>query len=109
MKFRSTIALGALLLAAMTAAGSAADRPIERSLAPPSGIVQFSYAFTPLPLLPRRIQNHCGLYHGHFVCADHCGIDYQVYYCGDGATGCCHVGMGYCDFHAQLRCMPALF
>jgi hypothetical protein len=118
-----TVGWGAALLAAMTVtmtvAGTvmcaATDLRVERRYSPAveryysSGIEQFSYSWAAMPLLPRRLQNHCGYFNGHYVCADHCGTDYQVFYCGGLATGCCHVGRGYCEAGGALRCMPALF
>ena len=74
-----------------------------------TAIEQYSYSWGALPLLPLRYQNHCGLSDGHYVCADRCGVDYQVYYCSAAAVGCCHVGFGYCDGAGHMRCMPALF
>jgi len=51
------------------------------SLAPDlPGIVQFSYSWTPLPLLPARFQNHCGYFNGQYLCANHCGPNYQIYF-----------------------------
>jgi hypothetical protein len=96
----------AALLAAMATTGAAADRRGELQYSP---IAQFSYSWTAMPLLPRQLQNHCGYYNGHFICADHCGAEYQVYYCPNTASGCCHVGLGYCDGGGRLRCSPALF
>ena len=37
------------------------------------------------------------------------GADYQIYYCPSTASGCCHIGLGYCDGAGRLRCSPALF
>ena len=51
-------------------------------------IEQFTYSGVAMPPLPRRYQNHCGFYYGHFICLDHCGGDYQVYYCSRGSSGC---------------------
>ena len=93
----------AALLVAMVTAGTAADRQYSPA------VEQFSYRWAAMPLLPRQLQNHCGYYKGHFVCADHCGADYQVYYCPNTASGCCHIGLGYCDGNGRLRCSPALF
>jgi len=90
-----------------TAATCMASERGERNYSP--AVVQFSSGWAAMPLLPRRYQNHCGYYNGHFTCADHCGVDYQIYYCSDAATGCCHVGQGYCDPAGRLRCSPALF
>jgi len=97
----------AALLGAMATAGTAADRGAGPQYSP--AVEQFSYSFAAMPLLPRRHQNHCGYYNGHFICADHCGADYQVYYCSNTASGCCHIGLGYCDGAGRLRCSPAWF
>jgi hypothetical protein len=102
-----TLMCGMALLAVMATAAGAADRRAELQAAPE--VVQFSYSLVPMPLLPRRHQNHCGYRNGHFVCADHCGADYQVYYCSSSTTGCCHIGLGYCDSAGRLRCSPAWF
>jgi hypothetical protein len=101
-----TLMCGVALVAIMAAAGAAAEPRAE--LASP-GMTQFSYSLVPMPPLPRRHQNHCGYVNGHYVCADHCGADYQVYYCPTSATGCCHVGLGYCDAAGRLRCAPAWY
>jgi hypothetical protein len=103
---------GMALLAAVTATAgltttsAAGERVVEQS---PPGIEQFSYSRIPLPPLPRRHQNHCGWIDGHYICADHCGTDYQVYYCPTSASGCCHIGLGYCDAGGRLRCAPNRF
>ena len=97
----------AALLVATATTGTAADIRVEPQYSP--AVAQFSYSWAAMPLLPRKLQNHCGYYNGHFICADHCGADYQVYYCPSTASGCCHVGLGYCDVAGRLRCSPALF
>jgi hypothetical protein len=102
-----TLMCGVALVAVTATAGAAADRRVEPQAAP--AMAQFTYSPVPMPPLPPRNQNHCSYNHGHFVCADHCGADYQVYYCPTGGTGCCHVGLGYCDGAGKLRCAPALF
>ena len=58
--------------------------------------------------LPPRFRNHCRLenFTGRPYCSDHCGIDYQFYYCSEASFGCCHLGRGYCDFNGLLRCHP---
>ena len=98
---------GTALLAAMAGTCAASEQRAERRYSP--AVEQFTKNWVAMPLLPRRHQNHCGYYRGHFICADHCGIDYQVYYCSREATGCCHIGRGYCDGAGNLRCSPALF
>jgi hypothetical protein len=100
---------GVVLLAvtAVLAAGTATSATAGGWDEPP--VTQFSYSRVPLPPLPRGHQNHCGWLDGHYVCAGHCGVDYQVYYCPSSATGCCHVGLGYCDNGGRLRCAPNWF
>jgi hypothetical protein len=58
--------------------------------------------------LPPRFRNHCVIdfFSGRPYCSDHCGIDYQFYYCTPRSFGCCRVSFGYCDRHGQLRCHP---
>ena len=58
--------------------------------------------------LPRRFRNHCRFapFVGRPYCSDHCGADYQFYYCSDISFGCCHLGRGYCDFFGFVRCSP---
>jgi hypothetical protein len=58
--------------------------------------------------LPPRFRNHCSAenFTGRPYCSDHCGSDYQVFYCSEGSFGCCRLGHGYCDFNGLLRCSP---
>ena len=58
--------------------------------------------------LPRRFRNHCSfdVTYAIYYCSDHCGVDYQIYYCSKRSFGCCHIGHGYCDWNALLRCRP---
>jgi hypothetical protein len=58
--------------------------------------------------LPPRFRNHCSIenFTGRPYCSDHCGSDYQVYYCSEGSFGCCRLGHGYCDLSGLLRCHP---
>ena len=58
--------------------------------------------------LPPRFRNHCAVerFSGRPYCADHCGLDYQFYYCSPTAFGCCHLGHGYCAWNGVLRCTP---
>jgi len=107
MKVFCALVVLVVMAGAGAGAGAAQGRPLDRRFSP--ALEQFSYSFATLPLLPRRFQNHCGYYFGHFVCADHCGLDDQVYFCSKISSGCCHVGRGYCDDAGHLRCMPALF
>jgi len=102
-----TLIWAAAVLVAMATTSAASDKRAEPQYSP--AVVQFSYSWAAMPPLPRRHQNHCGDYNGHFICSDHCGAGYQVYYCPTTASGCCHIGLGYCDGAGRLRCSPALF
>lgn len=101
------LVLVTLLLATSASAGLGQERFNDRRYSP--AVEQFTYSWVAMPLLPRRLQNHCGYYQGHFVCADHCGIGYQVYFCSRESSGCCHIGYGYCDDAGHLRCSPSWF
>jgi len=56
--------------------------------------------------LPPRFRNHCryDLFTARPYCSDHCGADYQFYYCSEASFGCCHLGRGFCDPSGLLRC-----
>jgi len=58
--------------------------------------------------LPPRFRNHCGFeyFTARPFCSNHCGSDYQFYYCSQASFGCCHLGHGYCDWSGLLRCHP---
>ncbi len=58
--------------------------------------------------LPPRFRNHCSydVDHGRWYCANHCGADYQFYFCSQASFGCCRLGYGYCDWKGHLRCAP---
>jgi hypothetical protein len=58
--------------------------------------------------LPPRFRNHCryDTEHGAWYCSDHCGIDYQFYFCSPASFGCCRINYGYCDWKGRLRCAP---
>jgi hypothetical protein len=58
--------------------------------------------------LPPRFRNHCTYenFTGRPYCSDHCGVDYQFYYCSEASFGCCHLGHGYCDINGLVRCHP---
>ena len=59
-------------------------------------------------MLPRRFRNHCvfDVDPARAYCSNHCGFDYQFYYCSRGSFGCCRIGFGYCDWNGLLRCHP---
>jgi hypothetical protein len=58
--------------------------------------------------LPPRFRNHCTIdnFSGRPYCENHCGSEYQFFYCSDASFGCCHLGRGYCDWNGHLRCAP---
>jgi hypothetical protein len=58
--------------------------------------------------LPPRLRNHCAtdVLSSRGYCSDHCGFQYQVYYCSPQSFGCCRIGVGYCDWNGLLRCHP---
>lgn len=61
----------------------------------------------PPSALPRAFRNHCHFDgDGRFYCSNHCGLDYQFYYCTAASFGCCRPGFGYCDWKGHLRCAP---
>jgi hypothetical protein len=58
--------------------------------------------------LPPHFRNHCtfDVIRGRWSCSNHCGLDYQFYFCSPASFGCCHPGYGYCDWNGSLRCAP---
>ncbi len=58
--------------------------------------------------LPPRFRNHCATdsFSHRPYCSNHCGFDYQFYYCSRESFGCCRIGFGYCDWNGLLRCHP---
>jgi hypothetical protein len=100
--------LKALALAVLAAAVSApAARAGEMNISPASGLVVRVDWQAP-EQLPPRFRNHCTVenFTSRPYCSDHCGIDYQFYFCSEASFGCCHLGHGYCDWNGVLRCHP---
>jgi hypothetical protein len=58
--------------------------------------------------LPPRFRNHCRYdrVRDRWYCSNHCGIDFQFYFCSQASFGCCRLGRGYCDWRGRLRCAP---
>ncbi len=58
--------------------------------------------------LPPHFRNHCSfdVIRSRWFCSNHCGLDYQFYFCSPASFGCCHPGYGYCDWNGSLRCAP---
>jgi hypothetical protein len=98
-----TIVLAFLACAASVTACPAA----VSSLAPASGLIVRVDWQEPAQL-PPRFRNHCTAenFTGRPYCSDHCGRDYQFYYCTPASFGCCRLGFGYCDWDGLLRCHP---
>jgi hypothetical protein len=106
--FARSAAVMPFVLALLTASGWSSPRP--------AGELNYSPAARPLVAadwqdpwsLPPRFRNHCSydVNHGRWYCANHCGPDYQFYFCSHDSFGCCHRGYGYCDWNGHLRCAP---
>jgi hypothetical protein len=90
------------VLAAMPAASA-----MEMDSSAAAGILVRVDWQTPLQL-PPRFRNHCAVdsFSGRPFCSNHCGSDYQFYYCSSASFGCCHIGHGYCARNELLRCTP---
>ena len=102
MKLRAVIfaVVGFVASASACPAGTA-------NLAPAEGAVLFVDWQGP-EQLPPRFRNHCTFenFTSRPYCSDHCGADYQFFYCSPASFGCCHLGHGYCDWNGVLRCHP---
>jgi hypothetical protein len=99
-----SLAVASVLLGAASTFAMADGRGTALRYSP--AVEQFTYYGGAMSLLPRRYQNHCGLYYQHFICLDRCGPEYQIYYCSKASNGCCLSGHGYCDGAGHLRCGP---
>ena len=97
------LAFAVLGCCAATSVGVAAV-PIASPLQAPVIQVDWQYPLS----LPPRFRNHCAIdtFSGRPYCSDHCGYDYQFYYCSRASFGCCPIGFGYCDWSGLLRCHP---
>ena len=95
------LAVLAMLAPAFIGPTSAWVRPPERGL-----LIKADWQSP--QMLPRRFRNHCrrDSFSGRAYCSDHCGLDYQFYYCSRESFGCCRVGFGYCAWNGWLRCHP---
>ena len=95
-----------LALLACIAATSAcpAGEPIHLPAAAPLVRVDWQDPWS----LPRRFRNHCSydVTNARYYCSDHCGSDYQFFYCTRWSFGCCRLGSGYCGWDGLLRCRP---
>jgi len=92
-----------LSLAAATACPAATPQ-----LSPPPANLVIRVDWQYPDFLPPRFRNHCGFenFSGRPYCSDHCGSNYQLFFCSEISFGCCRLGRGYCDFDGRLRCSP---
>jgi len=91
----------------MSVAGSAPSVAGEANFTPIGSLLLHADWQDP-EWLPRRARNHCSfdVTHGRYYCSNHCGLDYQFYFCSPASFGCCHPGFGYCGWDGLLRCAP---
>jgi hypothetical protein len=77
----------------------------ERNYASANGLL-IRVDWQELWFLPQRFRNHCSfdVTQARYYCSNHCGSDYEFYYCSKNSFGCCHIGVGYCDWDGLLRC-----
>jgi hypothetical protein len=100
-----TFAVTVMLLVCATWAGvCSAGQPI----APPADVPVIQVDWQVPQSLPPRFRNHCAYDHfsGRPYCSDHCGSEYQFFFCSRESFGCCRLGFGYCDWSGLLRCHP---
>ena len=97
------VTLTLLLCAVWTANGSASQIVVPAVDVP---VIQVDWQAP--QSLPRRFRNHCAYdrFSGRPYCSDHCGSEYQFYFCSRESFGCCRLGFGYCDWSGLLRCHP---
>jgi hypothetical protein len=97
---------GHFVLFSMLAAAAPCTAAPATGQQPGSPVVRAD--FQPPPTLPPRFRNHCAIdsASGRPYCSDHCGFEYEFYYCGEQSYGCCKIGYGYCDGSGKVRCHP---
>jgi hypothetical protein len=97
---RKILLLAVLTCVVSTSADAAGDRTTRWPLT--------HYDWQEPPDLPPRFRNHCSfdVSNARPYCSDHCGSNYQIYYCSKESFGCCRIGSGYCDWNGFLRCRP---
>ena len=93
------------ILAILAGAGAASAGEAAKP-APASDLVRIDWQVP--EQLPPPFRNHCTVenFTARPYCSNHCGADYQFYYCSPASFGCCHLGHGYCDWNGVLRCHP---
>jgi hypothetical protein len=87
---------------------TASDSRAAPPIALPAGVPLIQVDWQGPLSLPPGFRNHCAIdvLRGRPYCSDHCGFDYQFYFCTRQSFGCCRVGYGYCDWTGLLRCAP---
>jgi hypothetical protein len=98
----------ALALAAFGGLAGASSAPAAAPIAPLSASALLRVDWQDPQALPRHLRNHCynDSFSGRPYCSDHCGAEYQMFYCSPRSFGCCRVGFGYCDWNGIVRCHP---
>ena len=91
-----------LLACLVSPSASLADEAIERV---PAGSLVF-VGWHQVSRHVQRLPGHCSYdpTHGYYYCSNHCGADYEFHVCSPRSFGCCHIGVGYCDYLGYLRC-----
>jgi len=102
----SVLALIGGLVTASLCTAAPASGPLAAAPVVQAPLIQMDWQ-GPLNL-PPRFRNHCAIdsFSGRAYCSDHCGFEYQFYYCSPQSFGCCRISFGYCDWRGQLRCHP---
>jgi hypothetical protein len=102
------LAIAAVWLVALAARANAGGPAALPAQGPAAGAATIFVDWQDPAALPPQFRNHCttGGWFGRPYCSDHCGREYQFYYCAGDSFGCCKVGYGYCDFRGHLRCHP---
>ncbi len=95
-------------LALLACLASTSACPAGEPIAPPAVAPLLRVDWQDPGFLPRRFRNHCSfdVTNARYYCSDHCGSDYQFFYCSRRSFGCCRLGSGYCDWDGLLRCRP---
>ncbi len=98
----------AVALTLLLCAGWVTVCPAAQTIKPPADVTIIQVDWQAPQSLPRRFRNHCARdpFSGRPYCSDHCGFDYQFFFCSRESFGCCRPGFGYCDWNGLLRCHP---
>jgi hypothetical protein len=96
------------MLALLTCTAWASACSAAQPIAPPNDAPLIQVDWQDPSSLPRQFRNHCAYDRAsnRYYCSDHCGAEYQFYYCKPKSFGCCRINFGYCDWKGLLRCAP---